>query len=802
MPDLIRDIRYAVRSLLRAPGFTVVAVLTLALGIGANTAIFSVFNGVLLRPLDYPQSDHLVAVFDGYRSPTSPANFLDLREQSERVEQWTAAHPWSPVLRGEERPEQLQALKATPSLFDLLGVDAALGRTFRPSVDAANEQVAVLGHALWQRRFGSDPEIVGRALSLDGADYVVIGVMPAGFEFPPFWATGAELWVPLVFTPEQQEDRQAGFLRLFGRLVPGADLHAARSEIKSLAGRLASAYPEVNEGLELTVEALMEPVVGGVRSALGVLLGTVGFVLLIACANVANLFMVRASARRGEIAIRSALGAGRANVLRQLLTESLVLALVAGGLGLLLGLWGLEALVALAPENVPRLAEISFDGRVFAFSLMIALLTGGLFGLFPALSVLRSDLRDALREGSRQVAERRGGGARRALVVAEISLSLILLVGAALMLQSLARLWTLDPGFRTANVLTMDLSLAGSEHEPAERQGPFFDQLVAEVGALPGVTGVGLINHLPIGGDIWRLPFQIEGRPAPSPSESPRATVRTISPTLLATMDIPVLTGRGFDQRDRADSQPVVLVSQSLAERYWGQEPVVGQRIRSGGDEAEWLTIVGVVGDVRQWELSEDITPGLYRPYSQNPFAWFTQTSLVMQTAAEPAALVSTVANRIWELEPNVPIAQIRTMNEILAGAVWRQRFNASLLALFAGLALVLAAVGIYGVMSFSVLRRRSEIGVRMALGAGRRQILQWVVGQGLWITACGLVVGLLGAAALSRFLGSLLFEVPVTDPRTFVAVSVLLAFVALVACYLPARRASRLDPLSSLRSE
>ena len=805
MPELIRDFRYAVRTLLRAPGFTVVAVLTLALGIGANSAIFSVFNSVLLRPLDYPQAERLVAIFKGHRQPTSPANFLDLRQQSRLVEQWTAAHPWSPVLRGEDRPLQLQALKATSSLFDLLAVEAALGRTFRAASDAEDgEHVAVLGHGLWQRLFGGDRGIIGRSLSLDGEDYTVIGVMPPGFEFPPFWATGAELWVPLTFTAEQRQDRAAEFLRLFGRLPPAADLQQAQAEVESLADRLASAYPDTNDGLEMSVEALREPVVGGVRGALSVLLGTVGFVLLIACANVANLFLVRASARRGEMAIRTALGAGRGRVLRQLLSESLLLALVAGGLGLLLGLWGLEALVALAPEDVPRLAEVSLDGRVFVYTLGLAILTGSLFGIFPAFSVLRWDLHEALRQGSGRVAGRGGGRARSALVIAEIALSLILLVGAALMLESLLRLWRLDPGFRSANVLTLDLSLAGSRHEPAERQNPFFDSLLAEVRSLPDVVDAGLINNLPIGGDVWGMAFQIEGRPPVSRSQSPRATSRVVSPSLIETMGIPVLAGRAFDDREREDSPPVVIVSQSLAERYWGDADPVGQRIRPGGpdSEADWRTVVGVVGDVRQWELTDDLTPGLYLPYRQNPYGWWAQTTLVVHTESAPAALFSVISDRLWTIEPDVAIARVRTMEEILRGAVWRQRFNTSLLALFATLALVLAAVGIYGVMSYTVHRRRSEIGIRMALGAGRGQILQWIVGQGLWLTAGGLICGLLGAAALARFLGSLLFGVSATDLPTFAAVALLLGAVALAACYLPARRASRFDPVVSLRSE
>ncbi len=805
MTAFLRDVRFAMRTLFRAPGFTVVAVLTLALGIGANTAIFSVFNGVLLRPLEYPEPDQLVAIFRGERQPISPANFLDVANEARQFEQIVAAHPWAPVLRGSDRPEQIDGLKASRGLFELLGVEAAVGRTYsRPEVGGEPSQVVVLGNRLWQRRFGGDRNIIGRSLSFDGEDYTVIGVMPEGFEFPPFWATGAEFWVPLDFEPDVASLRNSNFLRLFGRLQPGVDLEQGRAEIAALERRLVADYPEANDGLTLTMEALREPVVGGVRGALVMLLGTVGLVLLIACVNVANLFLVRASGRRAEIAIRRALGAGRGSLIRQLVAESLVLSLMASVLGLLLGLWGVEALVALSPENVPRLDEISLDGRVLGFTLGVALLTGCLFGIFPALATLGWDLRDALREGTRRVGGRGGDRAKNLLVVAEISLSLVLLVGAGLTLKSLLHLWQLDPGFRTTNLLTVDLSFAGSQHAPPELQNPFFDQLLEELGQTPGVVSIGLINHLPIGGDLWGGTFQIEGRRAPSLSESPRSSQRTVTPGLLEAMSVPLLQGRLFDGRDRETSQPVVIVSESLAERYWPDGDVVGQRIQSGGpdSDAPWLMVVGVVGDVRQWQLTDDLTPGIYFPYRQNPVSWWEKTTLVVHTDGDPESLRGSVSEQLWDIEPDLSIATVRTMAEILSQAVWRQRFNASLSALFAVLAVVLAAVGIYGVMSYSVSNRRCEIGVRMALGAGRRQILKLVVGQGMWLTIVGLAVGLVGAVAFSRLLESLLFGVGAIDLPTFFGVAVLLALVALAACYLPARRASRFDPLVSLRNE
>ncbi len=801
---MTQDLRFAVRSLLRAPGFTAVAMLTLALGIGANTAIFSVVNAVLLRPLTYEDPDRLVAIFEDERSPTSPGNFLAWKEESRHFETMTAAHPWSPVLRGWDRPDQLQGLKATPALFDLLGAAAERGRTFLETQSLDEDRVVVLGHELWQRRFGGDVDLVGRTLSLDGEDYTVIGIMPPGFAFPPFWATEAELWVPLTFDAETRHDHGSRFLRVFARLRQGSDLEQGRAEIETLTRRLVAAHPEANDGMTVRVESLREPVVSDIRGALVVLLGAVALVLAIACANVANLFLVRSSARRREIAVRAALGAGRASLVRQLLTESTVLALAAGGLGLLLGLWGVEALVTLGPENVPRLAEINLDLRVFLFTLATSLVTGAVFGLFPVANVLRWDLNDSLRQGSRQLGGRRSGRLRSALVVAEIALALMLLAGAGLLLQSLARLVTLDPGFRSDKVLTLGLSLAGSAHAPAERQNPFFEQLLDEVRAVPGVEGAAMINHLPIGGDIWGVNFQIEGQLAPSLSESPKGTLRTVSPGFFAAMDVPLLAGRVFDSRDREDSQPVVIVSQALAERYWGGDSPVGRRIRRGGPDSEqaWMTVAGVVGDVRQWQLADEVQPGLYFPYRQNPVSWYDSTTLVVNTPGEPKAVRGALEERIWRLAPEVPLSNVRTMAEILSRAVWRQRFNASLLALFAALALALAAIGIYGVMSYAVSRRRSEIGVRMALGAGRRQILRLIVRQGMGLTVLGVAIGLAGALALARFLGSLLFGVGAHDLPTFLAVSAVLALVAFLASYLPALRASRLDPLVSLRDE
>jgi len=802
--ETLRDLRQGLRAIARRPGVAAVAVVTLAVGIGASAAIFTVVNAVLLRPLPYREAARLVAAFahetrrGEARNPTSPADFLEWGRGSAALHRLTAAHPWSPVLTGRGRPEELPALKASPSLFDLLGAEPALGRVFH---SPSEEPQVVLSHGLWQRRFGADPGVIGQALTLDGKSYVVAGVMPPGFRFPPFWATDAELWAPLVFTAEA-EASHSRFLRVFGRLRPGASLEQARAELGMVARRLETERPESNAGIGVTVEALQEPVVSRVRPALLVLAGSVAFVLLIACANVTSLLLAQGLSRGKEVAIRAALGASRSRLFRQWLAESLVLACAGGLGGLLLARASVSVLRVLSPDSLPRLDEIALDGRVVAFTLGLSLATGLLFGLLPALRSSRADLVESLKQGERVASGRGRHRMHDLLVIAEFALALVLLVGAGLLIKSFLLLQRPQTGFRSDGLLTLNLSLSGSPFAEPARRPVFFRELAERVRSIPGVEGAGFVNHVPVGGDTWSTSFTIEGRPDPEPRDTPQAVMRTTTAEYLGTMGIPLLRGRALEPRDGADAPAVVLVNQALARRYWPGADPVGSRIRLGGaaSDAPLRTIVGVVADSVQAGLIDPVRPEVLFPYPQDPVGWYKGTTLVVRTAAAPRLLAEAVKAQVWALGPDLPVTRVRTMEEILAEAVGQDRFKTLLLGLLAGVALLLAAVGIYGVMAYSVGRRAHEIGVRMALGARAAEVFAMVVGQGLRLSALGAALGLVGALGLSRVLAGLLHGVSPTDPGTFAAVTLLLTAVAALACSLPARRAARVDPLVALR--
>lgn len=794
MTELLSSIRIAGRSLYRSRQFAILAVATLALGIGLTTAFFSVFDAILLRPLAYPDSERLVTVLRPGRGPVSPPNFVDLQRQAESFEALTAATPWQPVLRGEGPAQQLEGLQSTPELFDLLGQEALLGRTF--SADEESNHVAVLGYDLWRQIFGGDPDILGRGLNLDGRLYTVIGVMPEGFQFPPFWATGARFWVPFD-APNMWHQRDARFLRVFGRL--GADLTVAQAqeEVNAVGETLKAEHPEVNSDLGYVVEPMSEPVVEAIRPALRTIFLGVGFVLLIACANVAGLWLTRTADRRRELAVRMALGARGWSLWRQGLAESATLMTAAAALGWLLALWGLEVIQHLAPPDVPRLQEAVLDVRVFGFTLGVSTLMAFAFAcLLPSAR----GMGDALAGGSRRIGHRGESRARSLLVSTEIALALMLLLASGLMAKSLLNLWRLDPGLRTEKVLTVQLPFSGSEVAPEERQNPYFDRLLAGIKALPGVENAALINHLHLGGDIWSGWYEVEGQPVARPSDAPSAVNRVVSEDLFRTFEIPLREGRYFRPSDHADAGPVAIVSRSLAERHWPGESAVGRRFRDFEQEPTWYQIVGVVDDVHEWSLTREPGPTIYFPYRQNPVPWWHQTSLVVTTQGDEEALTAAVAGTLRGMKPELPMSQPRTLQDIYGRLLWQPRFTVALLSLFTLLAICLAAIGVFGAMSNAATSRRRELGVRAALGAERRHLVGLLLRRNLSGTLWGIAAGLAGAGLLGRLLKSQLHGVSPYDLGTVAWTTLGIALVALLAAFLPAVRAGGLDPVVSLR--
>lgn len=801
METLLQDLRYGVRTLIKNRGFTAIAVLALALGIGANTAIFSVVNAVLLRPLPYRDPDRIMTVLYERRIPVAPADFLDWKEQNHVFENIAAAQYWQPNLTGRDRPEHLWALHLTADMFDLLGVKPTLGRTFLPGEDQPGKQhVAVLSHRLWQRRFGGDPAIVGQAITLDGESYTVIGVMPPDFRFAPFWATRAELWAPLNLAP-RANDRRGASLRVFAKLKPGITREQAQAEMTAINQRIEQQYPDTKKSLGLSVDPLHEVVVGNVRPALFILLGAVAFVLLIACANVANLLMARATARQKEIAIRTALGATRSRVIRQLLTESMLLSLTGGLLGLLLALWGVRALVAFSPDNLPRVEAIGLDSSVLRFTLLISLLTGLAFGIAPALQSSRLDLNESLKEGGRSSTEgARRNRIRRLLVVAEVALAIVLLIGGGLMIRSFERIQAIDPGFDSRNVLTFVVSLAGSQHSTPQQRLAFFDQLLKRIETLPSVKSASAINHLPLAGDIWRIGFTIDGRPAPPPEEKRGAVYRIVRPGYFQTLGTAIIRGRDFTEHDRKEAPGVAVINESFARHYWPGEDPIGKRITVADGDSNSREIVGIVKDLKQSDWTAEPVEEMYLPHLQSADPKYM--TLVVKSSSDPAQLIAAAQSEVWAIDKDLPVSQIMSMEQVISDSIAPQRFNMLLLGIFAGLAMTLAAIGIYGVMSYSVTQRLHEIGIRMALGASRRDVLWMIVKQGMTLTGIGVSMGLAGALLLTRLMSSLLYGVSATDPLTFFVIPLVLAAVALGACFVPARRATRVDPIIALRYE
>jgi putative ABC transport system permease protein len=804
MRDVLRDVEYSVRVLLKKPGFTCAAVLALALGIGANSTIFSFANGILLRPLPYPQPERLVTVDEvsTKRGPdpmgVSFPNYLDWRQQQTVFEDVAAYSTRRMTLQTPDGPESLQGGTLSAHLLNVLGVPPVLGRGFTAEEDRrGQDSVVILGHELWQRRFGGDPNVVGQVVEIDRRPRTVVGVMPPGFKFPAV----AELWLPLALDAEIWTRNDHG-LGALARLRPGVTLTEARAELNVIAERIEAENPVTNEGMRVVVQDFRDDLTGTYRQALLVLLGVVGFVLLIACANVANLMLAHSVARQKEIAIRAALGASRARIVRHLLTESLVLGALGGALGLGLAVWGMELLLAAIPIDIPFWMKFDLDVRVLAFTLGVSLATGVLFGVLPALYASRPDLNEALKDGGRGASPGRGRHRLRSLlVVSEVALSLVLLIGAGLMMRSFLRLADVDPGLDPSNVLTMRLSLPSEKYPDGTTRSSFYRQLQERVAALPGVESAAAVSNVPLGGGLWGRSLTVEGWPVLSVGEAPMINHCVATPGYFRTMGIPMLAGRDFTYADTADSTRVTIVDERLAREYWPNESALGKRIRFGPPESNepWHTVVGVVGTVHHQRLDAHTRQSIYVPHDQIPVPFMT---LTIRATGDATGLAAAVRRQVLELDPGLPVINAQMMEDIVGQSIWQPRLYALLFAVFAAVALALALVGIYGVMSYSVTQRTHEIGVRMALGARPGDVVRLVVRQGMTLALAGVAIGVALALALTRVVSGLLFGVTATDPQTFVALSALLIGATLAASLVPARRAARVDPLVALRYE
>jgi putative ABC transport system permease protein len=811
MSTLFKDIRYGARNLLKHPGFTAIVIVTLAVGIGASSAIFSVVNTVLLRPLPYAQAERLVTIqefgTDGRLAQATPANFLDWRAQNTVFEQLAAILTRPANLALADQAERIDLAMTSANFFSVLGVTPIQGRVFIDADEqAGHAPVVVVSHELWQSRFAGDASLVGKSITLDGNSYTVIGIAPAGFQYP----AKTDVWVPpFRLAPALSERMDPTQVRGFGMLAtvallrPNVSLAQAASEMETITARLRQQYPETNNRRFNRVVSLQNHLVGETGPMLLLLFGAVSFVLLIACANVANLLLASAATRQKEMAIRAALGASRFRVIRQLLTESLILAFAGGVAGLLLAIWGVALMTRLLPQNFPRLGEINLDWRVVVFTLLASVLTGILFGLAPALHLSKSDVHESLKESGRgTVGGRRQNRLRNLLIVSEVALSVVLLIGAGLLFRSFLRLQAVNTGFTSEQLLTLRVSPAGSNYRRDADYIAFYNQVLQRTSAIPGVVSVGTINTLPLDKGPT-AGFRIEGRPPLTIDKWPGANYRTVSPDYFRTMSIPMSQGRAFTERDTEAAPLVMIINQALAKRDFPGEDPVGKRINLGNSDPQgqpvWWEIVGVVSDVRSLELREAATPEFYLSGLQDTFG---NMFMVVRTSVEPSGVVAAVRQATSEIDKSAALSDVKTMENIVSEAVTQPRFNLVLLGLFSFIALLLSAAGIYGVTAYSVTQRTHEFGIRMALGAQVGDVLRMIIRQGMLLISVGIAIGLLSAFALTRLLRTLLFGVSVTDPLTFVVISILLTAVALLACYVPARRATKVDPLVALRYE
>ena len=808
METLLRDIRYGVRSLLKRPGFAAVAVLTLALGIAANTTIFSTVDSLILHPFSFPNQERLLVLWEqnlavgNVRGLVAPGNFTDWRQQYQSCEQLVAIEQKAYDLSDGARPERFPGYSVTQGFFDALGVKAAQGRTFLPEESQpGHEQVVVLKHSFWQQHLGSDPGIVGKTITLNRKVFTVVGVMPADFNYP---YNGGEMWTPLVFDKDNQHNRGNHYLRVIGLLKPGVSIAQAQTDLRAIAKRAQQQFPETNSGRDASVVTLTDDAVRGARTGVPILMGAVVFVLLIACANVANLLLVRAASRQRETAVRLALGAGRMRLIRQALTESVLLALVGGTLGLFASVWAIQALAHGIPEGfskfIPGWNRLGINLTVLAFTFIVSMLSGTLAGLASVWHSTRTNLNEALKAGSRSDSGR--GGHKRlrsALVISEVALSLVLLIGAGLMVRSFAEMMRADLGIRPENVLALETSLPRDQYKDENKKLDFYQQLLARVGALPGVAKVGAVNIVPFSSGYDSFTFQIVGQ-APFPKgHEPYSELRVATPGYFDAIGTSLRRGRLFNEQDDTKAAPVVLINETFARRFLAGQQPIGQRIAFGGGEKEVREIIGVVADVKNDDLDEQPDPSVYLPYSQDVLPTM---NLVIRGTQDPTRLASAVRSEVRAIDPGLPVSNVKTVRQMIDERISPKRLMTYILAVFGLSALLLAAVGIYGVMSYAVTQRTQEIGIRMALGARAADVLQLVVRNGMSLALIGVAIGLAGAFALTRLLANLLFHVTSTDTVTFAVVSISLIVVALFACYIPARRATKVDPLVALRYE